>query len=59
MFNTFIDSVNNGLDPSWFKKHPDRYFDIKAGLKKIKDYVEKTNTTACDFAYEIDAVLKD
>lgn len=59
VFTTFIDSVSNELDPRWFIQHPERYFEIKESLARLKNYVEKTNTTACDFAYEIDAVLKD
>lgn len=54
-----IDSINNDLDIRWFPNNPQRYFEIKAALATLKKSVEESGATACDFAFEIDGILKD
>ena len=58
IFPNLIAGLETSLEGIKFS-HPIKYIEAKAALSELKSMLEKSGETFCDFAYDLNGVLKD
>ena len=59
VYVTLIKSIKAQVTPEMFDGHTELYNNVTKALDRIDEYVSRMERTFCDYAFEMDGMLKD